>query len=671
MMTLKQCKCTPKQIELAERYGLFSCEDILSLYPHRYDVLEAKPFTEWMIKDRVIFEGTLVSWPSTVRFGNKRSMTRFQIETEETLLHVTIFNRPWSSTLKVGMKLTVIGRYDGQSKVTALQYNAKPMEQQLGVIPVYPLKEGVKHHLLASLIKKVFMANITEIDDFIPSDLIQRYQLMNKKMALRCIHFPRSTNEVKMAYRTLKYEEFLKFHLAVLLIRNQEKSKSYSTGKKFDFNQINTIIDELPFECTPDQRNAINDILNDMQSDRIMYRLIQGDVGCGKTVVAWISMLACVMSNQQAAMMAPTEILAKQHYQSCLELNSSKSLRIEVLYSALSSKKKNEILNKLKNHEIDILIGTHALIQENVEFANLGLVVADEQHRFGVEQRRKLKEKGDKVDFLLMSATPIPRTLANTLYGDMDISTIVTMPKGRKPVKTFLIQKNTIKAIKKELNEVLSSSQQIYIICSAIDENENFDGRNITEVEKEVQNIFGSQYNIATLHGRMSSEEKELAMQRFSSNEVQILISTTVVEVGVNVVNATAMVILDAHRFGLSTLHQLRGRVQRGKLQGKCWLLTDSKDNESIKRLEVLVNSHDGFEISYQDLQMRGPGDILGVRQSGLPGFILGNLFEDTKIIETARKDALMMIEHEHNEQYQRCIEMIKKMNEDKISYMD
>jgi ATP-dependent DNA helicase RecG len=399
-----------------------------------------------------------------------------------------------------------------------------------------------------------------------------------------------------------------------------------------------------------------------------MYRLLQGDVGSGKTLVAALGLYATFLSGKQGALLAPTEILAKQHYKSLKTLFRPTNVKIEVLYSALSTLKKKDLLDKLVNKEIDILVGTHAILQDNVVFNDLGMVVADEQHRFGVKQREKLREKGDKVDFLLMSATPIPRTLAMILYGDMDISTIETMPKGRKPVKTYLINENSFMSVIDEIEEKLALNEQIYIICAAIEESENFEARNTVDIYNNLKEYFDGRYNVGLLHGKMKSEEKEDVMEEFSKNKIQILISTTVIEVGVNVVNATVMIIYDAHRYGLSQLHQLRGRIQRGNKEGICYLLTDSKDEESLNRLNVLLKSNNGFEISAEDLRLRGPGDILGTRQSGVPGFILGDIFKDTKIINQSRIDAKEIIENKDKPDNNRFIKLIEK---ESTSYMD
>ena len=401
-----------------------------------------------------------------------------------------------------------------------------------------------------------------------------------------------------------------------------------------------------------------------------MYRLIQGDVGCGKTLVAAFGMYACCLSKHQCALLAPTEVLAKQHYHSLKELFRNQNINVEVLYSSLSTIKKKSILEDLKNGVIDCIIGTHSLIQDNVEFKNLGMVVTDEQQRFGVEQRKKLKEKGDKVDFLLMSATPIPRTLANTIYGDMDVSTIETMPANRKEVLTYLIKENSIRSIEDKIKKTINEHHQIYVICPAIEKNETMNTRNVYDIYTNLSKEFEGFCTVKMMHGKMSSEEKEDVIEQFQKQEIDILVSTTVIEVGVNIVNASMIIIYDANRFGLSQLHQLRGRVQRGSLQGECYLLTGSDDQSSIDRLNVLVECSDGFEISKQDLLLRGPGDILGTRQSGISGFILGNIYTDTKIIEQAKKDAIYIL-NSQDKKYDKMKQLIAIKNANGQFFID
>lgn len=669
--TLKDCKITPKKRACFEQMGIMNSDDLLSYYPFRYDQLECKPYSEWQVKDRIAIEANLITLPRSIRFKGNRTMTKFSVENEDDIFEIVIFNRPWVNKISVGQQVTIIGNYEGKQKITAIQYNTKPLHEQIGIQPVYPLKQGLTQKNIQESMHRCFESVKDDMGEDVPTVFRTRYRLLAKKDALRRIHFPKSNEEVAQAIRTLKYAEFLKFHLAIQLIRKQNSNVAAKEGKRFDFDEVFRLANHLPFPLTKDQVQAVHEILEDLQSSKIMYRLVQGDVGCGKTVVAGLAMFACNLANKQAALLAPTEILAKQHYQSLKELLRPTKLRIEVLYSALPSAIKKDVLERLKNGEIDILVGTHSLIQPDVQFKDLGFVVADEQHRFGVEQRRKLIEKGDKVDFLLMTATPIPRTLANTLYGDMDITTIETMPVGRKEVKTTLIEENSFRQVLPDVIAKIEEGRQVYVVCSAIEESEGLSVRNVVSIYEQLSKAFKGIAQVGVLHGKMSSEEKTEMMRQFDNNEVQILVSTTVIEVGVNVVNATVMIIYDAHRFGLSQLHQLRGRVQRGSEQGICYLLTDSKDANSLERLRVLVNTNNGFEISAQDLRLRGPGDILGTRQSGLPAFLLGNLVEDTKIIETTKKDCIEILEQPNDPENAELIQQVVQLNSNTLTTMD
>ena len=670
-LTLKQLKMTPKRTELLEKMGLTDSDAILMCVPLRYQCREVVPYEQWQVKSEVILEGQIVRPARSMRIRGGKTMTKFQLENEDDCFEITIFNRPWASNLSVGQRITVIGYYQGAGKITATTYNSQPLQEQLGVTPVYPLKEGMTQKMMQEIIKKTFLIAQSHIEECVPPSLQKQYRLLPKKTALRCLHFPRSMEEVYQATRTLKYEEFLKFHLVLEMIHRQQTETVTKKAKQFDAEQVYALANHLAFAMTPDQFKAVRDILADMGSDKIMYRLIQGDVGCGKTLVASLALYACVLSGHQGAIMAPTEILARQHAVSLKKLFAGLPIKIDVLCSSLPAAKKKEVLQAMKDGTLHLVAGTHALFQKEVEFAKLGLVVADEQHRFGVQQRKALKEKCEKVDFLLMSATPIPRTLAATLYGDMDISTIMTMPPGRKPIQTQLIEKNTLSPIMPQLLKQLAQGGQIYIVCSAIEENENFDGRNVLDIFESLSKAFAGKAKLGLMHGRMSSEEKEQAMHDFEANKTQILVSTTVIEVGVNVVNACCMVIYDAHRFGLSQLHQLRGRVGRGNRQGYCFLLTSSKDPESLARLKIMEQTTDGFEIAMKDLEQRGPGELLGTRQSGVPGLILGDLVADTKIIQTARQDAANILNNPENPEYQPLLTKIRKENESAISYMD
>ena len=665
----KRLKLTSKRVQILHELGLYTTDDLLMYYPYRYEVITTSAFSDWKIKDKVWFEGEVVQLPRSWRKG-RLVTTTFQVRFQEQILTITIFNRPWAKSLNLNQILTIQGVYQGNCKVTAMSYDTKSLVEHAPITPIYSIKDGIRQKTLQTIIHSVLNQLHDEIIDDIPEEFRQAYRLLPLKLAYRCIHIPSSMNEVQAAVRTLKYAEFLRFFTAIQLMRSTEGIRITKKPKIFSSKKIQQAIQSLSFEMTADQRDTLEKILYDMGSTHAMYRLVQGDVGCGKTVVATLALYAAFLSGYQAAMLAPTEILARQHYQSVNEVLAPFGVKTEVLYSALSSAKKNEILQDVASGKIDILIGTHSMIQDTVTFHKLGLTIADEQQRFGVAQRKALKQKGEQVDFLLMSATPIPRTLAASLFGDMDVSTIETMPAGRITPITTLIKENSFRTVLEDVKRLLISGRQLYVICAAVDENEEYHARNVYDTMESIQKLF-PQDKVACLHGRMSTDEKQAIMQAFHDNDIQILVSTTVVEVGVNVVNATGMIIYDADRFGLSQLHQLRGRIQRGSEQGYCWLLTASQDERVLQRLEVLVKSNNGFEISYEDLRLRGPGDILGTRQSGVPDFILGNIVEDTAMINQARKDALKVMESADNPDYHILLETVRKRNEKNAEYAD
>ena len=665
----KRLKLTTKRLQILHELGVYTTDDLLMYYPYRYEVITTSAFSDWKIKDKVWFEGEVVQLPRSWRKG-RLVTTTFLVRSQEQILTVTIFNRPWAKSLNLNQILTIQGVYQGNCKVTAMSYDTKSLAEHASITPIYSIKEGIRQKTLQTIIHSVLNQLQDEIIDDIPEEFRQAYRLLPLKLAYRCIHIPSSMNEVQAAVRTLKYAEFLRFFTAIQLMRSTEGIRIAKKPKIFSSKKIQQAIQSLSFEMTADQRDTLEKILYDMGSTHAMYRLVQGDVGCGKTVVATLALYAAFLSGYQGAMLAPTEILARQHYLSVNEVLAPFGVKTEVLYSALSSAKKNEILKDVASGKIDILIGTHSMIQDTVTFHKLGLTIADEQQRFGVAQRKALKQKGEQVDFLLMSATPIPRTLAASLFGDMDVSTIETMPAGRITPITTLIKENSFRTVLEDVKRLLISGRQLYVICAAVDENEEYHARNVYDTMESIQKLF-PQYKVACLHGRMSTDEKQAIMQAFHDNDIQILVSTTVVEVGVNVVNATGMIIYDADRFGLSQLHQLRGRIQRGSEQGYCWLLTASQDERVLQRLEVLVKSNNGFEISYEDLRLRGPGDILGTRQSGVPDFILGNIVEDTAMINQAQKDALKVMESADNPDYQILLETVRKRNEKNAEYAD
>ncbi len=639
-MNLEVLKLTPRRKKILDSLDIKSVEELLEYYPYRYEENISKPFNEWMIGETITFEGLIISSPSTFRYGRK-SVTRFKVISDEEELLVTIFNRPW---LKVSNDTIVVkGKYEGGNKVTALNYSFNELNDELGIKAIYSLSEGVKQSDIVAMMKKAL--EIYSFDDIVPSDLIRKHHLIDRQKAIREIHFPSDKSSLKKAISRLKYDEFLRFYTLLKEIKNNNLTNK--KPKVFNREKIYELINSLPFELTTDQKKCIDEILNDLSLPSTITRLVQGDVGSGKTIVAIIALYATVLSGQQGALMAPTEILAKQHYVSIKEILGD--LNISLLYSDM--KDSDKVKKAIKNGEIDIIVGTHALFSDDVEYHDLGLVIADEQHRFGVKQRRKLKDKGKDVDLLLMSATPIPRTLASSIYGDMDVSTIESMPTGRKGCDTYLIEQNSIVSIMDDIKNTLSKGRQVYIIASAIDKSDYLNVKDATSLYNSLIEVM-KPYRLGLLHGKLDQKSKDEMMDCFLNQKIDVLISTTVVEVGVNVKNATMMIIYDADRFGLSQLHQLRGRIQRGDHKGTCYLLTASKDKEALNRLKVLTSSNDGFYIANEDLKLRGPGDILGTRQSGLPPFILGDIVNDIDFIHAAKEDAEAMLIDKENVEY-------------------
>ena len=621
-------------IEKCTEAGLLSVEDLLWSFPVRYEEIKQKPFVEWLINDKVWLEGVIVDPFKQVYLPKNRSVTKFQFQTSEGLFNVTIFNRPW---LKVNQRITLQARYDGQNQLTGLQYNAQSLTSQIGLVPIYALRRDLSQKDMQKLIAKALtiLDQLLLID--VPETFRTRYRLLRLKDALHHIHQPHSMEAVIQASRTLKYEEFLRFQTKLQLNRSLNFSGQFGKTKVFDRRLILAWMKNLPFDLTLDQTQVLNEILNDLQSKQRMNRLLQGDVGSGKTVIAALAMYATTLAHYQSALLAPTEILARQHALTLKEY-LPESIRIEVLYSSLSSIQKKRILQSLRNNEIDILVGTHSIIQEDVVFANCGLVVADEQHRFGVKQRQSLSEKGEKVDFLLMSATPIPRTLAAVLFNDLEISTITNYHASKQRINTKLIRENSIKPIYQELMNRIDLKDQIYFVCPSIEQTDR-PTKSVEMIANALKKGLPSHVRIGVLHGRLSQEEKSNVLSQFYAHAYDCLVTTTVIEVGVNIQSANTMVIYDSDRFGLSQLHQLRGRVGRGSVEGNCYLLTDSEDELSIERLNVLVQSSDGFEIANKDLALRGPGEIFGLKQSGIPSFLIANVVTDQTILMTAQKD--------------------------------
>ncbi len=639
-MALKDIKGVgPRALTLLSKIGINTVDDLVTHYPFRYEFLVRGNLEETNDGDHIIIDGKIESSPILVRFKAGLNKMNFRLVTASGVVGVSIFNRAFlKSQLTVGTTVTVIGKFDKPKNViTASEIKMESLSNKVKIEPVYHLTSGLTNKNMALYINMALLGQSKEIHDSIPLKYQEKYNFSNKRMALNIVHNPPSKEKLKEAMIRLKYEELFEFMFKINYLKEENKKANSGIEREIDESKVNDFISKLPYELTKDQNTAVNTIIKDLKSRSRMNRLLQGDVGSGKTIVSFIAMYANYLSGYQSALMAPTEILATQHFSNLKDIFKDFNLNMALLTGSTPKKEKDLIYEELKNGDIDIIVGTHALIQEDVTYYNLGLVITDEQHRFGVNQRANLQNKGQKPDTLYMSATPIPRTYALTIYGDMDVSTIKTRPKGRKKIKTVVKNNKEIKDVLEMMYEELKEGHQIYVIAPLIEESENSDLTNVNDLKEKMTLAFGSKYKIDLVHGKMASAAKELIMNEFLQNKVQILISTTVIEVGVDVPNATMMVIFNAERFGLSTLHQLRGRVGRSELQSSCILISDN----DTKRLEIMENTNDGFEISEEDFKLRGHGDLFGTKQSGDMTFKIADLKADYKILLQAREDSL------------------------------
>ena len=625
-----------KSEQLLNKLGIYDVNDLLNYYPTRYEILKRSDLKTVSEDEKVIIDGRVESVPIILRFNKGLNKMNFRLGIKDGIVGVSIFNRAFmKSHLSVGTSVIAIGKYDRvKNVITASDLRLGSLNDEEKIEPVYHLTSGLSNKSLATYINLGLIMYGKELTDYIPNYLIERYHFSNKKTTLNIVHNPDDMDKLKVMIKRLKYEELFVFMAKINYLKKKNKQDN-GLERNITQEQIEEFIKILPFDLTGDQRKVIDEIVNDMNSKKIMNRLIQGDVGSGKTIVSIASMYFNKISGFQSAMMAPTEILATQHYNNIKKLLKDQ-VNVALLTGSLTKKEKEKIYNDLAIGKIDIIIGTHALIQENVTYANLGLVVTDEQHRFGVNQRANLKNKGIKPDVLYMSATPIPRTYALTIYGDMDVSTIKEMPKGRIPVKTLVKSTDEMSEVLDLIYQELQNKHQIYAIAPLIEGDEETSLTSVNDLCDKMNLAFGSKYKISVLHGKMPSKDKDEIMNNFKNGEIDILVSTTVIEVGVDVPNASMMVIFDANRFGLSTLHQLRGRVGRGSISSTCILIS----KEETTRLNILAKTTDGFEIAEEDFKLRGSGDLFGTRQSGDMAFKIANIRDDFKILMAANNDA-------------------------------
>lgn len=623
-----------KSVKLLNNLGIYSMDDLVRNYPYRFDVLTKRNINDERFFDNMVVEGIVESSPVLNFFKGRKNRLSFRCNVQNKIIKVTIFNRAFmKNNIKVGSVVTLVGKYNPKSEVlTASNILLRKLPGGLEIIPVYHLCKGITSKQMKNFINGAI--NVIDIKNNIPNEIKDKYGFIDEKDAVKIVHDPRDEKSLKLALKTLKYEEIFTYMKKVkeLKIKNEQHDNSFI--KNVDLNKVNIFISSLPFELTIDQKMVINEMLKDLTSDVKMNRLLQGDVGSGKTIVAFILAYACYTSGYQSAFMAPTEVLSIQHYQNAIKLFKDTDFKIGLLTGKMSLKEKKGKYQKLENKEIDLLIGTHALISDKVIWNNLGFIITDEQHRFGVNQRLALKNKSNTPDVLMMSATPIPRTYALTIYGDTDVSSIKTMPKGRLPVITKVKKTNELKDVLSGIYDALKNNNQAYVIAPMIEENDDTDYTNVYDLKHKFELAFKN-YNVEILHGKMTNEEKENVMEDFKNNKINILISTTVIEVGVDNKNATVMVIFDADRFGLSQLHQLRGRVGRNNLQSYCYLVSD-KDKD---RLKIMEETTDGFKISEADFKLRGQGDLFGLRQSGALSFKLSDVRRDYDLLVKVRDD--------------------------------
>ena len=632
----------PKSAEKYKKLGIETVEDLLLYFPFRYEDFKSKNVLDLEDGEKAVVSG-LVATPANVQYyGFKRNRLRFTIKQGELVLAVSFFNQPYlADKIELGQTVAVFGKWDkAKGALTGMKLLAQ-VEDDLQ--PVYRLAQGVSQSALVKVIKTAFEAGLDQLlEENLPQVLMDKYHLLSRRQAVRAMHFPKDLEEYKQALRRVKFEELLFFQLQLQVLKEENRSVGQGIVLDWDVKKLKALQASLPFSLTEAQERSLSEILADMRSPYHMNRLLQGDVGSGKTVVAGLAMYAAVTAGKQAALMVPTEILAEQHLESLTSLFPS--LRILLLTGSLKVAERRERLTLIEAGEVDLIVGTHALIQEGVHFHDLGLVIIDEQHRFGVAQRRILREKGQNPDVLMMTATPIPRTLAITVFGDMDVSIIDQMPAGRKEIITRWVKHQQLNLVLDWLVKEIQKGSQAYVISPLIEESEALDLKNAIALEEELIAYFGNRARIALLHGKMKGEEKEAIMQAFKRGEIDLLVSTTVIEVGVNVPNATVMIIMDADRFGLSQLHQLRGRVGRGDKQSYAVLVANPKTESGKRRMKIMTETTNGFVLAEEDLKLRGSGEIFGTRQSGIPEFQVANLIEDYPILEEARKVAVQVV---------------------------
>ena len=635
-----------KSEKLFAKLGISTVEELLFFYPREYEIVEnIRPINEVKEGHIVVVSGTLGSKPRLQYVRNLKIVSTF-LRDASGQLEVTWFNMPFiMKTLRMGTRYIMRGRVINKNGRYRLQQPKLLSEEEYHKLlkklqPVYPLTAGLTNHAVS----KAVGSALKEVDltgDYLPLEMRKKYNLILRKQAVHAIHFPKDKEEYMQARRRLVFEEFFFFALALHQMK-QGKHQKPSPYEMNTFELPEKLMDRLPFDLTDGQKRAWGDIRQDLTSSVVMNRLIQGDVGSGKTIVAVLALLACVENGHQGAIMVPTEVLAEQHLKTFQEYLGPFDIRVDLLVGSMTASQKRRVYEALEMGMTDIVIGTHALIQEKVHYKDLALVVTDEQHRFGVRQREEFSQKGLEPHMLVMSATPIPRTLAIILYGDLDISVIDVMPSDRLPIKNCVVGTSYRPKAYEFIEAQVRQGHQVYIICPMVEESENMEAENVTDYTDTIKGILSPSIRVECLHGKMKAGAKNDIMERFAAGEIDVLVSTTVIEVGINVPNATVMMVENAERFGLAQLHQLRGRVGRGSAKSYCIFMAGNSSRETMERLNILGGSNDGFYVAEQDLKLRGPGDLFGIRQSGELNFALADIYQDAGILKDANEAAAM-----------------------------
>ena len=662
----------PNRVKLLNKLNIYTLKDLITYFPRNHeDRSIPKKIAECEDGETVLIKATALTKITEIR-ARRLSIYRLVVNDDSSSCVITWFNQKYlKDKFKVGEKYTFYGKIEnkgGTFEMKSPVFDEDGVDKNTGkIVPIYPLTSSLTQNVLRKIMESGIDEVYGNLEENIPDYILQKYKLLDINEAYKSIHFPKSNSDFTRAKNRLVFEELLALQLA--LFRLKEGQKFDEKGIKFDSNiKMQDVIQALPFNLTNAQKRVLEEIDKDMEKDTAMNRLLQGDVGSGKTVVSIVAAYKAVKSGYQVAIMAPTAILADQHLKNFTKMLEPFGIRCELLVSSVTKKNKEKILERLQNGEIDILIGTHALLEDNVVFKNLGLVVTDEQHRFGVKQRATIVAKGNNPDVIVMSATPIPRTLALILYGDLDISIIDELPPNRKKIETYAVNKEYDERLAVFVKKLINEGRQAYIVCPLVEESDDDLGlKSVVELAEKYKTEVFSEYRVEYLHGKMKPKEKDDIMQRFKDGEIDILISTTVIEVGVDVPNASTMIIENAERFGLAQLHQLRGRVGRGEYKSYCILKNEGKSKVCKERMKVMCQTNDGFVISEKDLELRGSGDFFGTAQHGVPELKIANLFENIRELKEIQELASQIISYDPNLEQEKNLRL-KNLIEDKFT---